>query len=121
MTDEMETQLPALSDALSEHTDVTWGLLALIGAQVLSNVGSVMALGWTSPSSSLDYTHHRDDNIAQNIVRDYIAWTSGRKAKNPGAEERLRAYVTSSGWQRHQFAQMAESIMPAFTDNEVAS
>lgn len=111
MSDEVE--LPALSDALSEHTEVTWGILALIGAQVLNNVGSVMALGWTSPASSLDYTHHREDDFTQNIVRDYIAWTSGRKAKNPGAEERLRSYVTESGWHRHQFTQMAANIMPA--------
>jgi hypothetical protein len=100
---------PTLFEQVSEHTDVTYGDLALIGAALLTSVTSVAQLGWASPGSSLDYTTGDLDPHAM-IVRDFIAWTSHRESLAEGCEERLRALVKDSGWTRHIVSQMGKKI-----------
>lgn len=110
MSDET-LDLPGLLDPLGEHTEVTYGLCALIGAALLNNIGSVETMGWSSPKSSLDYTEDAGD-VHTRIVRDFIVWSSGRKSFSPDAEERLRNFVKSTGWQKHQMASLADLLMP---------
>ena len=104
-----ETHLPGLLDQVSAHTDVTYGDLALIGAALLTTVGSVGLHGWASPGSSLDYTKGLT-SPHDLVVRDFIAWTSHRKSLADGCEERLRSYVDESGWTAHLQHQVSELL-----------
>ena len=104
--EEPETPLPGLLDPVSQYTDVTYGDLALIGASLLSVITSVAIHGWSSPGSSLDYTHSLSDPHSM-IVNDFVAWTSHRKNLAEGCEERLRTFVDESGWTSHVMNQMA--------------
>lgn len=54
--EEPDSPLPTLLERVSEHTDVTYGDLALLGASLLTTISSVAIHGWASPGSSLDYT-----------------------------------------------------------------
>lgn len=97
--------LPSLLDAVSPQTDVRYADLALIGAAILTTVTTVQRMGWASPGSSLDYTNGlRDPHDL--IVRDFIAWTSGRRSLAAGCDERLLAYVEQSGWTHHLLGQV---------------
>lgn len=71
-----------------------------IGQTLLNTINSVVVLGWSSPGSSLDYTHD-NGTVGNDLVRDFIAWTSGRKALAPGCEDKLRQHIIDSGWQAY--------------------
>lgn len=89
--------------------------LALIGAALWSWVAAVNRHGHASPASTLDYTTcvpgDLDASAATFIVRDFVAWTSGRKHLAPGCEERLRSYVVRCGWQDQAESAMAEAVL----------
>lgn len=104
-----EALLPTLLDQVSEHTDVTYGDLVLIGASLLSTITSVAVHGWASPGSMLDYSHQPSDPHSA-IVRDFVAWTSHRRVLADGCEDRLRDFVDSSGWTAHALNQMANQL-----------
>lgn len=97
--------LPSLLDAVSPQTDIRYADLALIGAAILTTVVTVQRMGWASPGSSLDYTNGlREPHDL--IVRDFIAWTSGRRSLAADCDERLLAYVEQSGWTDHLLGQV---------------
>lgn len=74
-----------------EHLRIV--LLAATRGMALENaIATTCALGHSSPGGLLDYTKHRGDHSAEDFVRDFIAWTSGRKRLAPGCEERLREF-----------------------------
>lgn len=63
----------------------------MVGEAVFNWLTAVTRLGHTSPGATLDYaTHAAELGIGVLIVRDFVAWTSGRVDKVPGCEERLR-------------------------------
>jgi len=101
--------LDILATAMSEHTDITLADLAAIGLALMNKIGSVAILGWASPGNSLDYASPSDNPHAQ-IVQDFTAWTSGRKSLAPGCEERLRAFIDTTGWTRHQAAESSKRL-----------
>lgn len=89
--------------------------LALLGAALWSWVAAVNRLGHANPGSTLDYTtgltEDLDASAADWIVRDFVAWTSGRKHLVPGCEERLRSYVVRCGWQDRAVGEMATALL----------
>lgn len=54
-------------------------------------VANVVLLGHASPSGGLDYTHP-EEGSATAFIKDFVAWTCGRKHTAPGCEERLREF-----------------------------
>lgn len=107
--EDQEQPLPSLLEAVSKHTDVTYGDLALIGSSLLSTVSTVAIHGWASPGSTLDYTRQLADPHSL-IVRDFVAWTSHRKRLADNCEERLRTFVDESGWTLHVLNQAATRL-----------
>lgn len=91
---------------MSVHIDLTaqYGVTKLTNAEVygigealLSWIGAVTQLGHASPEGTLDYTRGPMDNPCAYIVRDFVAWTSGRVDTVPGdPEERLREFVVEA-------------------------
>lgn len=87
-------------DANYAAANVTNGELLEIGAALMGWVTMVGRLGHTSPASTLDYTGTLD-SIPALIVRDFVAWTSGRTGTVPGdPEARLKQLVQAAGWER---------------------
>lgn len=80
--------------------DTDWTVLDiyLVGEAVLNTINIVHTLGHTSPASTLEYTAGATPHTA--IVRDFVAWTSGRKQLAPDCEENLRTLNQDSGWHR---------------------
>ncbi|MBD3924303.1 hypothetical protein IEZ26_06690 [Nocardioides cavernae] len=109
--DEPDPSLLTLLDRVSEHTDVTYGDLAMFGASMLSTISTIAINGWSSPGSSLDYTGQVSDPHTM-LVRDFVAWTSHRNKLADGCEERLRSYVEESGWTLHVLNQVATLLSP---------
>ena len=97
--------------AVAATTTVSDGDLMAIGATLLNVVVTVRQLQHASPASSLDYMTSLDSD-AGHIVRDFIAWTSGRKGLAPGCEDRLIGYVDQSGWTRHRMDVAFADIIP---------
>lgn len=81
-----------------------WGATTLTNAEVfgvgdalISWMGMVGQLGHASPASTLDYTRGPMDNVFAYVVRDFVAWTSGRTDTVPGdPEERLREWAAEA-------------------------
>ena len=70
------------------HTVLNWGL-------------TVQRLGHASPASTLDYTTGIQDLFGL-VVRDFVAWTSGRTGMVPGdCRERFLAYLAAANWETH--------------------
>lgn len=77
-----------------------------IGAAVLSWVSTVGRLGHTSPASTLDYTGSIDD-LSGLIVRDFVAWSSGRLNTVPGDPAvRLKQLIETGKWDDVQLAKI---------------
>lgn len=76
-------------------------------------VGATITLGHSSPGMALDYTK-RDEamGLPGLIMRDFVAWTSGRTHLVEGAEERLRELFATSNFG----ADMAERVGAALSD-----
>jgi len=84
-------------------TTVSNGDLMAIGMVLLNVVVAVERAGHASPASTLDYLSGLDlldgnESAAGHIVRDFIAWTCGRKDMAPGCDERLKTFTHASGW-----------------------
>jgi hypothetical protein len=89
---------------------LTHGEVYEIGAALLSWVAMVGRLGHTSPASTLDYTRELG-SIPALIVRDFVAWTSGRTDKVPGEpSERLAELVAKAGWEPLLLASLNDSL-----------
>ena len=54
-------------------------------------IATTTLLGHTRPGHTLEYVHV-EEWTAMAFVRDFVAWTSGRKSLAPGCEERLREW-----------------------------
>jgi hypothetical protein len=97
------------------HPHVSDGDLKAIGATVLNIVAAVQQLGHTSPASTLNYMTWVDaldgeESAASYILRDFIAWTCGRKEMSPGCDDRLKAYVNQSGWAQRSSDSVAREL-----------
>lgn len=80
--------------------NITYYEVLGIGSAVLSWVVMVGRLGHTSPASTLDYTGSIPD-LSGLIVRDFVAWASGRTDKVPGdPSERMKELVAAAGWEQ---------------------
>lgn len=88
----------------------------LIGKALLNMVVVTVQLGHVSPGMSLDYIHLNDieegESAAPMIVRDFVAWTSGRQHLAEGAEERLRAWIQQSGYWASSMNTVADTLSP---------
>lgn len=73
-----------------------------IGVSLVSWVHVVETLGHTSPASSLDYIASGTTGISGEIVRDFVAWTSGRTNMAPGCADRLRTLLTEAEWHNRE-------------------
>lgn len=88
--------------------------LYLLGEALLNAVGTCILLGHASPANSvIDYTTtpDGDSHVSKHILRDLLAWQSGRRNAVPGCEERLRGWVTTD-WLPKQMAHMEERLTP---------
>lgn len=88
-------------DALAMPTEAD---LVQIGTAFLNFVALAQQLGHVTPAGSLDYTTFLEDSPEPSdtylrMVRDFVAWTSGKPAFAPDGESRLRTYVARTGWQ----------------------
>ena len=85
--------------------------LFLLGEAVLNSVGACLTLGHASPANVLDYTPQpvETDHVSQHILRDLLAWTSGRNDLSPGCVERISAWVRTE-WLPHQMAAVGERL-----------
>lgn len=85
-------------------SDITDADLNAIGRALLNTVSAVIQLGHASPASLLDYLDaihpNMEGHFAPLIVKDFVAWTSGRISESPKCEERLTEFVKQSGWYR---------------------
>lgn len=84
----------------------------LLGEAVLNAVGTCVLLGHANPANSiLDYTAEPGDydHVSKHILRDLLAWQSGRVAMSPGCEERLRAWVAEE-WLPRQMAKVGDAV-----------
>lgn len=92
---------------------ITVAELVGIGAAVLDAVCNVEMLGHASPAATLDYLGREAGWSCADIVTDFVAWTSGRTNMRPGCEERLREYVSTTGWYRATLEHKAKPILAA--------
>lgn len=68
-------------------------LIAAERGMALQNwLDTTQLLGHTTPAGSLDYVHP-EEGSAGAFVKDFVAWTSGRRHLAPGCEERLREFA----------------------------
>ena len=90
-------------------TTLTNGEVFEVGQAFFGWLSAVARIGHDSPGSTLDYTvDPKWETPAPFIMRDFVAWTSGRKHLAPGCEERLRGLIeaaeldlaASANWQR---------------------
>jgi hypothetical protein len=100
-----------LTDKYQQTTLTNYEVLEL-GAALLSWMLTVERLGHASPASVLDYTGNTDmfDSPSPLIVRDFVAWTSGRKDVVPGCEERLRSLVAATDLEKNAVLNMAHIL-----------
>jgi hypothetical protein len=86
-----------------------------IGESLLSWMSAVTRLGHSSPASTLDYTKDpwNVDSPFPLIVRDFVAWTSGREELAPGCEERLRSLVECADLDRHASSSIGKRLLLA--------
>ena len=94
----MTDQTPPVARPIGDTTVTPLQLMDL-GAKLLNAAATVELLGHASPGSALDYWH------ADSFVRDFVAWTSGRKHMAEGCEERVRQYVKDNGWDKYVLQQ----------------
>lgn len=96
--------------------NITYAEVLEIGTALLNWTASVGRLGHASPGSTLDYTRVLD-SIPALIVRDFVAWTSGRTHLVPGdPAERLNQLLAAAGWEA-----MVVDSMPLTRNKAVAS
>lgn len=100
-----------LKDTYQKTTLTNFEVIEL-GAALLSWMLTVQRLGHASPASVLDYTKNAAlfDTPSPLIVRDFVAWTSGRKDAAPGCEERLRGLVEDARLEDNAVANLSEIL-----------
>lgn len=108
----------AFREVMGRDLENTEGLkildLYLLGEAVLNSIGACVQLGHANPANTvLDYTPQPTDadHVSKHILRDLLAWQSGRRDKSPDCEERLRSWVTTD-WLPRQAASMSAHIWP---------
>ena len=80
-------------------TEFTAAEVLLLGEAVLNWINATATLGHASPGNTLDYVPlSRCNLIGEQVLRDFVAWTSGRTDLAPGCDERLRELIRDSGW-----------------------
>lgn len=84
-----------------------------LGESLLAWMGTVTRLGHESPGSTLDYTVGAwTDNIFAYVIRDFVAWTSGRTKLVPDCEERIRGYIADADLDGHLAARAEAALLP---------
>lgn len=92
------------------ETDVCPMDLLKIGEALLNSLTTTHMLGHANPGSTLDYTA-RNGVMWHDIVRDTIAWTSGRKHLADGCQERIEHFLTEqSGWVKFRLKQVDKTL-----------
>jgi len=61
------------------------------GTALANWITTTALLGHASPGSTLDYVHVEPGTYAA-FLKDFVAWTSGRKELAPGCDTRLREW-----------------------------
>lgn len=92
-------------------TDISNAEVFGLGIALLNSVGAVIRIGHASPASTLDYWG-MVTGTSDAMLRDYVAWTSGRKdtVVPDGSADRLRKIVQDSGWLRQQEESVAAKL-----------
>ncbi len=99
-----------LGDKYGDTTLINYEVF-IIGEAVLKWMNAVTQLGHESPASTLDYTTNAASlDLGSLIVRDFVAWTSGRVEMAPGCQERMREIVADSGLGAHQAGVIGEFL-----------
>jgi hypothetical protein len=109
---------PAWFEADSLDLDAKYGSTTLsntevfmLGEALLVWLGTCIRLGHASPGSTLDYTTSPEHlSLGGLIVRDVIAWTSGRVELAPGCEQRVRDLMEAADIEQH-FADQVGQIL----------
>lgn len=112
----------AFTDAMSRKyadTEFSGIEIFMLGEALLSWVSTIKRLGHTNPSALLDYTHPTGV-IWHDILRDFVAWTSGRTNLAPGCADRLRDHAADSGWDDFVTRRMVEALRPALEPDRAA-
>lgn len=81
----------------------------LLGEQLLNWINVTSTLGHTTPGHSLEYIPPSGE-IWRDMLRDFVAWTSGRKGLAPGCDDRLLSHIADSGWSRLAAERMSEQL-----------
>lgn len=69
----------------------------MIGEALVNWLATTHQLGHASPVSVLDYaTNDAPLGLGGLIMRDFIAWTSGRTSSVPGCEDRMRELIENA-------------------------
>lgn len=73
------------------HTTLSNAEVWMMGQAFYTWVGATCRLGHSSPGSTLDYTTNPEAlSLPALIMRDFVAWTSGRVNLAEDCEQRLR-------------------------------
>ena len=82
-----------MTDTVTFRRDEATSLLinAARGLALSNWIASTVLLGHASPGSTLDYVHVEPGTDAA-FLKDFVAWTSGRKTLAPGCDDRLREW-----------------------------
>lgn len=84
------------------HTTLSNFEVFALGDALLSWMGTVARLGHSSPGSVLDYTKGGfTTNLFAYVIRDFVAWTSGRVDLVPDCEDRIRQYIAQADLDKH--------------------
>jgi hypothetical protein len=83
--------------------------MALIGNAVQAFVANCAMFGHASPAGTLDYWH-AEPWTADAFVKDFVAWTSGRRHMAEGCEDRLREWGLEEA--RIRMNRVGELIQP---------
>ena len=74
----------------------------MLGQALVNWIGLVGRLGHASPASTLDYTTNPEAmTLGTLVLRDFVAWTSGRTDLVEGCEERLREWAEAADIDGH--------------------
>lgn len=99
---ELDYLSPEFAEVMRQYepgTDITALEVFMLGQAFLGWLATTQMLGHDSPGNSLEYVHlDAESGSCPKIMRDFVAWTSGRKRFAPGCDERLAAFILDTKW-----------------------